>query len=126
MFEALIASSLCFYVNAQGQTIELSDRCLGSTASILYSQYTTREAAFLAEYRQLHPESTFTDAEALLSGRVSCGEGGAILSANASGETIPYEDEAEFVDMLMQHWEASHKAAISQLCPHLRNLSRTP
>ncbi len=123
MFETLIASGLCFYVNAQGQTIELTDLCVDSVAAATQTQYTTRESAFLAQYRQLHPDSLFTDAEVLFSGQVSCGEAATIDSVAALDSTITYEDETKFVEMLIQHWEASHTAARSQLCPGRRNFS---
>jgi hypothetical protein len=123
MFETLIASGLCFLVNAPGHTIEVSDRCLGAITAGEQTPYTARESAFLAEYRHLHPESLFTDAEALFSGRVSCGEGAETSPAEAAGEFITDTDATELVEMLMQHWEASHRAALSQLCPHLRTVS---
>ncbi|WP_204141821.1 hypothetical protein [Halomicronema sp. CCY15110] len=123
MFETLIASGLCFLVNAPGHTIEVSDRCVSSATAMEQTPYTARESAFLAEYRQRHPDSIFTDAEALLSGWVSCGEGAVTASAEASDEFITDADAAELVTMLMQHWEASHRAALSQLCPDLRPVS---
>ncbi|RZM79787.1 hypothetical protein [Leptolyngbya iicbica] len=126
MFETLIVSSLCFYINPPGQTIGLSDRCIGATATLQSPQYSLRESAFLTEYRRLYPNSIFTDAEALLSGQVSCGEGADSLSTQAASEFIMDTDATELVAMLMQHWEASHRAALSQLCPHLRIVTDSP
>lgn len=122
MFETLIASGLCYYLNAQGQMIELNHLCAEPSAPIRQTSYTAAEIAYLETYRQQHPDSFFTDAEVLFSGRVSCGDGATIVSEASSGTGVSYHHEDELATMLMEHWEASHTAALTYLCPELRNL----
>lgn len=122
MFETLIASGLCYYLNAQGQTIELHTRCAEPTTPFRQTSYTAAELAYLEAYRQRHPNSLFTDVEVLFSGRVSCGDEATIVSEASSGAAANHRDDAELVVMLLQHWEASHTAALSHLCPDLLNL----
>ena len=122
MFETLIVSGLCYYLNAPDQTIELNTRCAEPTAPFRQTLYTATELAYLEAYRQRHPDSLFTDAEVLFSGRVSCGDGTTIFSEPPSGTVASHRDDTEVVAILLQHWEVSHTAALSHLCPELRNL----